>query len=177
VAGFSVSVVAVETTKGFSLGNYATEISARFEIKGEETYLCNAGISETDNNVLRLKNAFANVIPKKEETLADEVKYFSENIEQAKAQIDVPFKYKEKIAELEEELKVLDARLSGTVLDVEEDVIGDPDDKKPISETAEEKAEREKIYNTDDDDYQPVPDNDNDKIDLESPTTATVRKR
>ena len=43
---------------------------------------------------------------------------------------------------------------------MQEDVILDPEEE-PIIETAEEKSEREKVYNVDDDDYQPTEDDDN----------------
>lgn len=45
---------------------------------------------------------------------------------------------------------------------MQEDVVFDPEEE-PIVEMAEEKSEREAIYNADDDDYQPTENDDNSK--------------
>jgi N12 class adenine-specific DNA methylase len=130
------------------------------KIKGNDEYFFEAGLGENDNNVLRIKNTFAKIIPAREESTAEEIIRHSENIEQARSQIDVPFEYEEKIIELEKLLAELDAKLSGA--DQQQDVIADEDDleKNEVIETKEQKAEREEIYSAEDRDYQAVPDED-----------------
>jgi hypothetical protein len=161
VGGFSISVVATEEVKGLSLENYSSEIVARFVVKGEGEYSCDAGVGEFDNNVVRLKNLFAKVIPTRAETAESEVTRISENIEQAKSQVDKEFEHGDRIVELEKLLEELDDKLSGVTK--QEDVTADPEDMELV-ETNEEKAEREAVYNADDSDYQPT--NDDDDPDL-----------
>ena len=112
LGGFAIAVETAEVGNGLSLDNYTTEIVARITVQGEAAYSCEAGRNETDNNVVRLKNVFASIIPKREESAASEITRLTENLEQAKSQIDVPFEYADKIVELEKELEVLNARLS-----------------------------------------------------------------
>ena len=126
VGGFAVSVKAEETGNTLSLENYNTEIVAKFTVKGEVDYVCEAGRGELDNNVVRLKNVFASIIPKREESAQAEITRLTENIEQAKLQVDVPFEYEDKLAELEQLLTEIDERLSG--IRSQDDVIADDDD-------------------------------------------------
>jgi len=157
VAGFSVSVMAVEETKGLTLDNITTETVARIMVKGEAEYSFDASLGEHDNNVVRIKNVFTKIIPAREENSANEITRLTENIEQAHSQMAEPFEHEQKIVELEKKLAELDAILSG--LTVQEDVVTDPEETDYV-ETAEQKSEREKIYNADDNDYQAVPDDD-----------------
>jgi hypothetical protein len=151
VGGFNVSVKAFEEVRAnFSLLDTTTELAVRIVVQGEATYFCEAGRNETDNNVVRLKNVFASIIPKREETSAEELTRLTENFEQAKLQADVPFEYEDKIAELTKELEILDARLSG--ITKQEDVIANDDDL----EQGETEAEKSKTANnTDTDDDEP----------------------
>jgi hypothetical protein len=174
VGGFNVSVKAVEEVRSnFSLLDTTTELAAKIVVRGEAEYSCEAGRGEHDNNVVRLKNVFASIIPKREETFANEVTRLTENFEQAKLQVDVPCEYDEKIIELEKELEVLDARLSG--IKQQEDVIADDDDldvsksgkpakseksEKPVSEN----LEREKELQADNAQKSDTPDNNDGEI-------------
>jgi DNA repair exonuclease SbcCD ATPase subunit len=157
VGGFAVSVKAAEVVR--TLGT--TEIMVTLVVNGEAEYSCEAGRNETDNNVVRLKNLFARIIPTREEVTAGEIERLTENIAQAKSQIDVPFEYEAKIAELQQTLAELDEKLSG--ITKQQDVVAD-DDELDVAETAEtaetkeQKAKREEIYNVEEGDYQPVPD-------------------
>jgi N12 class adenine-specific DNA methylase len=169
IKGFEITVKAVEETRGLTLENITTDIVAKFNIEGTVDYLCDAGVGENDNNVLRIKNVFAKVIPAKEENSAREVERLTENIEQAQKQINVPFEYEGKITELEKKLEELDAILSGVTQ--QQDVIADSDDLEQ-AETSEQKEKREKIYSADHNDYQAVPDDDGD-----TPTQPSPRKR
>jgi len=166
---FDVSVKANEVVRG-TLENMTSEIAVSFIVKGEAEYSHSAESCENSNNVVRLKNLFANVISKREETVKADVERISENIEQAQSQIGVAFEHEAKIIELETKLEELDKKLSG--ITEQEDVLADPEEQ-PLIETADEKSEREKIYSANDDDFQPVPDSvdpDNDDNPKQSPT-------
>jgi hypothetical protein len=145
VDGFAVSVKAVEIGKGCLLDKYKSGIDVKITIKGESEYSFEPGRGENDNNVVRLKNVFLNIIPKREEKVANDIKHLSENIEQAQIQIDVPFEYEEKIVELEKRFEELNSKLSG--ITKQEDVIGDPDDAE-LSDVD--------VLCADDNDYQAV---------------------
>lgn len=129
-----------------------------FQIKGESTYSCIAGTAENQDNYQRISNLFEKGIPKKEQEIMKEISALEENLEQAKERVNKPFSHETELAEKIEEFQKLEEKLSG--LSVQEDVVFDPEEE-PIIETAEEKSTREKIYNVDDDDYQPTEDNDN----------------
>jgi N12 class adenine-specific DNA methylase len=166
IGGFTISVQALEIGKGCLLDKYQSGIDVKITIKGESTYSFEPGRSENDNNAVRLKNVFTSIIPKREENIANDVEQYTANIEQAKAQIDVPFEYEEKIIELEKLLAELDAKLSGA--EQQQDVIADEDDLEKSEviangETKEQKAEREEIYSVDHNDHQPVPNSDDDE--------------
>jgi hypothetical protein len=153
VAGFEVSVKAEEVSKCLSLENYSIETVAKITVKGESEYWSEAGLDESQNNMVRLKNIFANIVPKREETFKNDVAQLSSNIEQAKNQIHVPFEYDEEVSRLERRFEELNEKLSG--ITEQEDVTADPEDVDFV-ETAEEKVEREKLYSADDNDYQAV---------------------
>jgi hypothetical protein len=157
VAGFEVTVRAVEVTKGATLENLTTETIARITVKGAAEYSFEASLGEHDNNVVRIKNLFTKIVPAREESAASEVTRFTEDMQQARTQINVPFEHEQKIVELEKLLEELDEKLSG--ISKQEDVIADEDDLEQ-GETAKEKAVREELYNTDDNDYQPVANDD-----------------
>jgi DNA repair exonuclease SbcCD ATPase subunit len=161
VGGFDVSVIAVEETRGATLMDITSEIVAKIVVKGDGEYSCEAGVGEMGNNVVRLKNVFAKIIPQRAENAASEVERLTQNLEQAKSQVGVPFEHEEKLVELEKLLEELDEKLSG--ISKQEDVIADDDE---LEETKEQRAKREQIYDTDDSDYQPVPDDDDDTPDL-----------
>ena len=133
IGGFEISVKAEEITTGFTLDSFSSELVAKFTVKGALDYTCEAGRNETDNNVVRLKNVFASIIPKREPTVVEDVERLTANIAQAKEQMDVPFEYADKIAELEKTLEEVDDRLSGVTK--QEDVIGDSEE---IAEDAPE---------------------------------------
>ena len=129
-----------------------------FQVKGESIYSCVAGTAENQDNYQRISNLFEKGIPKKEQEIMKEISALEENLEQAKERVDKPFSHELELAEKIEEFQKLEEKLSG--LSVQEDVVFDPEEE-PIVETAEEKSAREKIYNVDDDDYQPTEDDDN----------------
>ena len=159
VAGFDVGVAVKGITTKYLTDPPTVEINAVFSIKGETEYSCDVGFGSNDNNALRIKNAFAKIIPARLETTEDEVKRLSENLEQAQSQIDVPFEYEDEIIDLEKRLTVLNGILSG--ISVQEEVIGDseeividepePDNKNsqptPDSDNPDnsDKAQRRKI--------------------------------
>ena len=75
-------------------------------------------------------------------------------------------------------LSDLDFRLSG--VDAQEDVVSDSEDRDSVetaesAETKDEKAEREKIYNAKDGDYQPVPEDDVAEDKKELPPRGKIR--
>ena len=129
-----------------------------FQVKGESTYFCVAGTTENQDNYQRIRNLFEKGIPKKEQEIMKEISALEENLQQAKERVNKPFSHETELAEKIEEFQKLEEKLSG--LSVQEDVVFDPEEE-PIVETAEEKSAREKIYNVDDDDYQPTEDDDN----------------
>ncbi|MCM1508099.1 MAG: methyltransferase domain-containing protein [Ruminococcus flavefaciens] len=131
-----------------------------FQVRGESTYSCIAGTAENQDNYQRISNLFEKGIPKKEQEIMKEISALEENLEQAKERVEKPFSHETELAEKIEEFQKLEEKLSG--LSVQEDVVFDPKEE-PIIETAEEKSAREKIYNVDDDDYQPTDNDDNSK--------------
>ena len=131
-----------------------------FQVKGESTYSCVAGTAENQDNYQRISNLFEKGIPKKEQEIMKEISALEENLEQAKERVDKPFSHESELAEKIDEFQKLEEKLSG--LSIQEDVVFDPEEE-PIVETAEEKSAREKIYNVDDDDYQPTENDDNSK--------------
>ena len=141
VGGFNVSVKAVEEVRSnFSLLDTTTELAVKIVVRGEAEYSCEAGRNETDNNVVRLKNVFASIIPKREESTANEVTRLTQNFEQAKLQVDIPCEYDEKIAELEKTMEELNAKLSGVT--EQEDVIADDDDLDVSKSSKSGKSEK-----------------------------------
>jgi hypothetical protein len=158
VGGFSVSVKATEEVRAnFSLLDTTTELAVRIIVRGESEYSCEAGRNETDNNVVRLKNVFLNMIPKRVEVITEDVARLSENLEQAKAQIDVPFEHEDRIVELRKLLAELDERLSGS--SQQEDVIADDDDlDEPAPKKSQTAKSGEVIEVTEVDDKPPTPD-------------------
>lgn len=129
----------------------------RFMVKGESTYSCSAGASENQDNYQRISNLFEKLIPKHEQAIIEKISALEENLEQAKQRVAVPFPCEKELEEKAEEFRELDEKLSG--LSVQEDIIFDPQEE--IIETKEEKTQREAIYNSDEDDYQPTENNDN----------------
>jgi hypothetical protein len=120
------------------------EINAGFSIKGETEYSCDVGFGSNDNNAVRIKNAFAKIIPARLETVGSDVKRLSENLEQAQSQIDTPFEHEDEIVRLENRLAVLNARLSG--IDEKHDVIADSEE---IAIDVDENSEQKQKDNAD----------------------------
>ena len=154
VGGFAVSVKATEQVTG-NLLNASSEIVVRIVVRGESEYSCEAGRNETDNNVVRLKNVFASIIPKREESNAAEVIRLSENLEQAKVQVNVPYENEERIVELKKLIAELDTRLSG--ITQQEDVIADDDDfeQSEIKSVKKSEAKSNTADSADNDDDKP----------------------
>lgn len=147
----------------FEVSVYFDKISGEvnFAVKGESTYTCSAGTSENQDNYQRLNNLFEKAIPKKEQEIIKSITALEENLEQAEKRANTPFAYEEELAEKIDDFKKLDEKLAD--LSVQEDVIIDPEEE-PIIETEEEKTKREKVYNTDENDYQPTENDDNNSI-------------
>lgn len=157
INGFQISV------KKDSLTSYV-----QFAVTGTETYFCDAGTTENQDNYQRLSNLFEKGIPERWGKVQQEIVKLQENLTQAQERVEIPFVHEEELAEKEEELQKLEQKLSK--LSVQEDDAADAEEEM-IVETAEEKTEREKLYSVDEDDYQPTPD-DNDnapKIPLSAP--------
>jgi len=123
----------------------------RFQVKGEYTYSCTAGTTENQDNYQRLKNLFDKAIPRKEQEITEKISSLEKNFEQAKSRVEMPFPQEKELEEKIQEFKELEEKLAG--ISVQEDVVFDPEEE-PIIESSEEKSEREKNYNTDEDDYQ-----------------------
>jgi hypothetical protein len=158
VAGFEVGVAVKGITTKYLTDPPTVEINAVFSIKGETEYSCDVGFGSNDNNALRIKNAFAKIIPARLETTEDEVKRLSENLEQAQSQIDVPFEYENEIIDLEKRLAVLNASLSG--MSVQEEVIGDSEEIV-VDEPDNEISEKKQANDTGGKNNQPATDGDN----------------
>ena len=155
IGKFSLSVKAENGTKCFQ--DYSTETFAKLVIKGMGSYNCEAGLGMNDRNIVRLENLLKG-IPQKEKSLETEIKRLTENLEQTNQQLKKSFEHDGEIEKLSQRLAELDMKLSG--ITEQNDVVIDPEEEKePLVETADEKAAREKIYDTDDNDYQPVPEN------------------
>jgi hypothetical protein len=155
IGGFNVSVIAErKVTEGTTTYHYR-EPQARFIIKGENEYFCEASASETANNVTRLSNFFERTILSCAGSLVEEIEKMSVNLKQAQEQMNAPFEYEEKMAALTARLNELDGLLSDVT--EQKEVVYDPEDE-PVTETAAEKTSREAIYEgTDYNDYQAVP--------------------
>jgi hypothetical protein len=138
VGEFAVSVKATEEVSG-NLLNATSEIAVKIVVRSEAVYSCDAGRNETDNNVVRLKNVFASIIPRREESAAREVTRLTENLEQAKSRVDIPFEHEGKIVELENLMAELDAKLSEVTK--QQDVACDSDD---LDEPAPKKSQAAK---------------------------------
>lgn len=127
----------------------------KFVVTGKETYFCDAGTTENNDNYQRLSNLFEKGIPDRESKVQQEIVKLQENLAQAQERVEIPFAHEEELAEKEEELQKLERKLSK--LSVQEDDAADAEEEM-IVETAEEKTEREKLFSVDEDDYQPTPD-------------------
>jgi hypothetical protein len=152
VYGFEVYAVAEKMSLDFYDKNTTTV--AKFLIQGEYEYRIDAGHNDNDRNLQRLDNFFKSLSGRLQ-TAESELEKHRTNLEQAKEFISKPFEYEEKIKELETRFEELSVKLSG----VQDDAIIDPEEDG-FAETAEEKEVREKIYGTDENDYQPVPEDD-----------------
>lgn len=130
-----------------------TENEMIFKIEGARTYTTPAGTSESQNNYVRLKNFFENVIPKQIEFTEKRINDLETSLIQANQRISTPFNQENELENKIHELKELEAKLSGLSESVDDIIDAD---EEPIVETAQEKSEREKNYNTDSDDYQPL---------------------
>ena len=131
----------------------------KFVVTGSETYFCDAGTTENQDNYQRLSNLFEKGIPERESKVQQEIVKLQENLTQAQERIEIPFAHEKELAEKEDELQKLEQKLSK--LSMQEDDAADAEEEM-IVETAEEKSEREELFSVDDDDYQPTPDdNDN----------------
>lgn len=122
----------------------------RFTVKGQYSYSCGAGISEKQDNYQRLSNLFEKVIPKLEEDINNKIQNLEDNLKQAQERVAIPFSQEQELEQKMQEFEELEEKLAG--LSVQEDDVFDSEEE-PIIETAEEKAQRESIYNVDDNDY------------------------
>lgn len=125
----------------------------QFTVTGQQSYSCVAGVTENQDNYQRLSNLFEKMIPKREEDTKHSISSLEENLKQAKERAVTPFAHEEELENKIQELNELEEKLAG--LSVQEDDVFDPEEE-PIIETAEEKSQRESIYNVDDSDYQPT---------------------
>lgn len=151
---------AAVSVNGFQISVQKDSFSGdvRFAVTGSETYFCDAGVTEHQDNYQRLSNLFGKGISERESKVQQEIVKLQENLAQAKERAGIPFAHEEELAEKTDELQKLEEKLSG--LSVQEDDAADAEEEV-IVETAEEKSEREKLFSVDDDDYQPTPDEDN----------------
>ena len=158
-SAFKVSVV-VENAMINLMESSATEKQAHFLIKGVGEYSCDVGIGENANNVTRLKNFFEKAFTDRVESYSKRINDMTENLKQAEQQVNMPFERESEIEKLTKKLDELDEKLSGITAQNEETY--DPEfEAEPLVETAAEKAEREAMYaDTEDNDYQPIPDED-----------------
>lgn len=125
----------------------------QFTVTGEQSYSCVAGVTENQDNYQRLSNLFEKMIPKREEDTKHSISSLEENLKQAEERAVTPFAHEEELENKIQELNELEEKLAG--LSVQENDVYDPEEE-PIIETAEEKSQRESIYNVDDSDYQPT---------------------
>ena len=139
----------------------------RFIVKGELEYAVEAGISEKQDNVQRIANFLEKTLPKRTEECEKQITFLEENIKQAEERIAAPFPREKELTEKSLEYSELEIKL--TDVTAHEDDIYDPDDE-PIIESAEERAEREAIYNVDDDDLKPDTDDDSNNQSPNKPT-------
>lgn len=129
--------------------------TVQFVVTGTQTYFCDAGTTENQDNYQRLSNLFEKGIPERESKVQQEIVRLQENLAQAQERMEIPFAHEQELADKTEELQKLEIKLSG--LSVQDDDAADAEEDM-IVETAEEKSEREKLFSVDEDDYQPTPD-------------------
>lgn len=130
----------------------------KFTIAGSREYVCEAGITDKQDNVQRIVNLLEKTIPKRIEDTKKEIVFFESNIQQAEERIAAPFPKEQELFDKKIEYAEFEMKL--VEIDAHEDIY-DPDDT-PLVETAVEKSEREAMYKNDSDDYQPYIGNDDD---------------
>jgi predicted nucleic acid-binding Zn-ribbon protein len=145
----------VEIIKGGLLDKYHTGIDVRITVKGAAEYSFEAGRGESDNNVVRLKNLFAKVIPSREENTAAEAAELAENLEQAINEVDTTFEHEQKIVDLEKRLDELNEKLSD--ISKPQEVFANEDEL----EAETERIIKEEAECADGNDYQDERNNDN----------------
>lgn len=166
LTGMAVSKLENPNGKEKSLNLNGFEVSAEvlkvgefenvsFKIKGEVEYTCSANIDEKANNYKRLENFFEKAIANRFNEVKTEITNLKENLKQAKQQIEKPFEHEQELEEKIAEFNKLEKKLM-SVTQQEDDIV----DAEEFVETLEENSKREEIYNTDEGDYQVVPDDD-----------------
>ncbi|MBR0484479.1 MAG: methyltransferase domain-containing protein [Oscillospiraceae bacterium] len=155
-----------QTSPKAKIGNFNLSVfvntardKIKFLLKGNHGYNCDAGINEHQDNVQRLQNLLTKIIPKREEETIHEIENLQLNLKQAEERVVQPFSREQELQDDLKEFQELEDRLSG--LSEQTDSVYDPEDiADPVIETKEEKSEREALYNTDNNDYQPTEEDD-----------------
>lgn len=113
----------------------------KFTIAGSREYVCEAGITDKQDNVQRIVNLLEKTIPKRIEDTKKEIVFFESNIQQAEERIAAPFPKEQELFDKKIEYAELEMKL--VEIDAHEDIY-DPDDT-PLVETAVEKSERSNV--------------------------------
>lgn len=161
INGFEVSVRAED--------HLALGVEVYFTIRGEHSYTCAAGTAENQDNYQRICNAFTKGIAKSEADTVAAIAELETNLEQAKQRVEIPFPHEAELEKKIEDLQQIEEKLAG--ISVQEDEVCDADEDD-IVESASEAEKRKQVYNVDDDDYQPIPEDDAEQ----PPTLPPTRK-
>lgn len=113
----------------------------KFTIAGSREYVCEAGITDKQDNVQRIVNLLEKTIPKRIEDTKKEIVFFESNIQQVEERIAAPFPKEQELFDKKIEYAELEMKL--VEIDAHEDIY-DPDDT-PLVETAVEKSERSSV--------------------------------
>lgn len=113
INNFDFSIKAEKRYTNLLTSSEESSFDCKFIMQGHEKYEFSAGASENQDNFIRIKHAFDNVVPKREEQMINLINHLEDNLNQAVERSSMTFNREQEYVEKVQELQRLESKLLG----------------------------------------------------------------
>jgi len=113
INNFDFSIKAEKRYTNLLTSSEESSFDCKFIMQGHEKYEFSAGANENQDNFIRIKHAFDNVVPKREEQMINLINHLEDNLNQAVERSSMTFNREQEYVEKVQELQRLESKLLG----------------------------------------------------------------